>query len=468
MSTQPNETAHGLLAEQQALFMLPKSIWLPIVAMSAVAVGAFLFNEWSVRSIREGAQQLTALLAMHSDVIELRTRLSDAEAGQREFLLGRDRRSLENQEESLALLPDIVARLRARAGADPTLLALVRQLDVLREQAVVELRAGALLAEQGHRDVAVLTERGVERHAVMESFRDVAQSLLSELGMRVARLRAHTAYLVQLSRVAFAALGMLTLALLAVAVRLLVKDFWRQEKARQEQTSERQRLEQIVGERTTELSELTTYLQSVTEREKAELARELHDELGGLLTAAKMDLAWLQGRASAREPEASVKLGNLASGIDEAMDVKRRVVESLRPALLDHFGLAMALKSYFEETCQKAGLKCAVRVPDDLEEIAPEVAIALFRVAQEALTNIIRHAHAGNVELRFEADAANFHISIVDDGVGIEVSRLSGRLSHGLVGMRHRIDRLGGRFSIGVNRPRGTWVDVTVPQARRR
>jgi signal transduction histidine kinase len=256
--------------------------------------------------------------------------------------------------------------------------------------------------------------------------------------------------------------------LLAVAVRLLVKDFWRQEKARQEQTSERQRLEQIVGERTTELSELTTYLQSVTEREKAELARELHDELGGLLTAAKMDLAWLQGRASAREPEASVKLGNLASGIDEAMDVKRRVVESLRPALLDHFGLATALKSYFEETCQKAGLKCAVRVPHDLEEIAPEVAIALFRVAQEALTNIIRHAHAGNVELRFEAGAANFHISIVDDGVGIEASRLSGRLSHGLVGMRHRIDRLGGRFSIGVNRPRGTRVDVTVPQARRR
>jgi signal transduction histidine kinase len=302
----------------------------------------------------------------------------------------------------------------------------------------------------------------------MESFRSVAQSILAELDMRVVGVRSNSAYLVQLSRVAFATLGILTLALLAVAVRLLVNDFWRQEKARQEQTDERQRLEQIVGERTTELSDLTTYLQTVTEQEKAELARELHDELGGVLTAAKMDLAWLQGRASAKEPEVSVKLENLASGIDEAMDVKRRIVESLRPALLDHFGLPTALKSYFEETCQKAGLNCKAHVPEGLEAIPPEVTIALFRVAQESLTNIIRHAQAGNVALRFEADATRFHISIVDDGVGIEPSRLSGKTSHGLVGMRHRIDMLGGRLTIGANQPNGTRVDVIVPHPRRR
>jgi protein-histidine pros-kinase len=302
----------------------------------------------------------------------------------------------------------------------------------------------------------------------MESFRSVAQSILTELDTRIVRLRSNSAYLVQLSRVAFATLGILTLALLAVAVRLLVKDFWRLEKARQEQASERHRLEQLVGERTTELSDLTTYLQTVIEQEKAELARELHDELGGVLTAAKMDLAWLQGRASAKEPEANVKLENLAKGIDEAMDVKRRVVENLRPALLDHFGLPTALKSYFEETCQKARLNCKAQVPEELEAIAPEVTIALFRVAQESLTNIIRHAHASNVELRFDADAANFRISIVDDGVGIEPSRLSGKTSHGLVGMRHRIDMLGGRLTIGANQPKGTRVDVIVPHAGRR
>ena len=468
MSTQPNDTARGLIADWQALFKLPQSIWLPIVAMAAIAVGAFFFNEWSVKSIREGADQLTALLNMQKDVIELRARLSDAETGQRGFLLGRDRRFLLPYEESLSLLPAIATRLRAQVGLDPTLVASVQQLDSLRGQLVTELRAGVALAEQGQRDVAIVTLRGGEGRTVMESFRSVAQSILTELDTRIVRLRSNSAYLVQLSRVAFATLGILTLALLAVAVRLLVKDFWRLEKARQEQASERHRLEQLVGERTTELSDLTTYLQTVIEQEKAELARELHDELGGVLTAAKMDLAWLQGRASAKEPEATVKLENLAKGIDEAMDVKRRVVENLRPALLDHFGLPTALKSYFEETCQKARLNCKAQVPEELEAIAPEVTIALFRVAQESLTNIIRHAHASNVELRFDADAANFRISIVDDGVGIEPSRLSGKTSHGLVGMRHRIDMLGGRLMIGANQPKGTRVDVIVPHAGRR
>jgi signal transduction histidine kinase len=253
---------------------------------------------------------------------------------------------------------------------------------------------------------------------------------------------------------------------LITAIRLLVKDYWRQEQARQGQTLERRRLERLVGERTTELSDLTTHLQTVTEQEKAELARNLHDELGGLLTAAKMDLAWLQGRASAKEPEARGKLDALSSGLDEAMDVKRRVVENLRPALLDHFGLPTALNDHFDATCKKAGLNCKVSIPEDFERIAQDVSIALFRVGQEALTNIIRHANAKNVELTLESDEDSYRISVADDGVGIDPAKSRGAISHGLVGMRHRIDTLQGQFKIVANRPQGTRVEVTVPRAR--
>jgi signal transduction histidine kinase len=179
-----------------------------------------------------------------------------------------------------------------------------------------------------------------------------------------------------------------------------------------------------------------------------------------------LDLSWLQGRASAAEPEVSAKLEALDSGIDEAMNIKRRVVENLRPALLDHFGLPTALQSHFMETCEHAGLHCRTRVAEVFQKLPQELAIALFRVGQESLTNIIRHAHASNVELTFELDEANYHMSIADDGVGIPAGRLGGTMSHGLVGMRHRIESLNGQFTISANTPTGTRIDVVVPRSR--
>jgi signal transduction histidine kinase len=207
-------------------------------------------------------------------------------------------------------------------------------------------------------------------------------------------------------------------------------------------------------------------LQTAAEQEKATLARDLHDELGGLLTAAKMDLSWLQGRASTKETEAQSKLVALGEALDEAMDVKRRVVENLRPALLDHFGLATALRAHFEEICQKAGIGLTARIANDFEQLPQDLAIALFRVGQESLTNILKHAKAEHVELDLALDPGNYRILIVDDGVGIAPEKLDGTRSHGLAGMRHRIVSLGGAFTIGMNPPHGTRVEVIVPRVR--
>src|SRR5579864_3596745 len=113
-----------------------------------------------------------------------------------------------------------------------------------------------------------------------------------------------------------------------------------------------------VEDRTRELSALSNHLQALSEREKSELARKLHDELGGLLTAAKMDLSWLQSRLEGAVIQD--RLSQLGGVLDEAMDLKRRVVEELRPSLLDHFGLPTALRAYVESTCSKEGLQVIV------------------------------------------------------------------------------------------------------------
>jgi signal transduction histidine kinase len=220
-------------------------------------------------------------------------------------------------------------------------------------------------------------------------------------------------------------------------------------------------LERLIEERTRELSALSTHLQDLTEKEKAALARNLHDELGGLLTAAKMDLSWLQSRI-AGDPAVLERLHQLGAVLDEAMDVKRRVVEDLRPSLLDHFGLPTALKAYVQSVCAKSGLRADIQIAAQ-EEFPKDIAIALFRVVQEGMTNIVRHARAHTVRLELATEGEACCLKLIDDGEGIELAHPAFRWSHGLLGIRQRVRALGGRFSIDSERGRGTRLRIEVP-----
>lgn len=215
--------------------------------------------------------------------------------------------------------------------------------------------------------------------------------------------------------------------------------------------------------RTRELAELSTHLQNFAEQERSELARNLHDELGGLLTAAKMDLSWLQSRLG--EPPNEGRLAQLGDALDEAMNVKRRVVEHLRPSLLDHFGLATALRAHVESACAKADLQFDVVVDDDVGPVPKDIAIALFRLVQEGTANIIRHACAQRVRLEFGGDARHYILKLSDDGKGFDLAGARLRGSHGLIGMRHRIEALHGRFAMHSGSGRGTRIEVEVPRA---
>ena len=222
-------------------------------------------------------------------------------------------------------------------------------------------------------------------------------------------------------------------------------------------------LDRLVDARTRELSALSSHLQSLAEKEKSELARTLHDELGGLLTAAKMDLSWLQSRIDS--PTHQERLAQLGSVLDEAMSLKRRVVEELRPSLLDHFGLATALRAYVEAACNKAGIQSDIRLPDESEIIPKDTAITIFRIVQEGMNNIIRHAGATHVTLELEAGAAGYALALSDDGQGFDADVSGGSSRHGIMGMQHRVRALGGGFSLQSTRGTGTHLRVTLPRA---
>ena len=220
-------------------------------------------------------------------------------------------------------------------------------------------------------------------------------------------------------------------------------------------------IDRLVEARTRELSALSSHLQSLAEKEKSTLARTLHDELGGLLTAAKMDLSWLQSRVDT--PAHQERLAQLGSVLDEAMGLKRRVVEDLRPSLLDHFGLATALRAYVDSACTKAAVQADIRLPEDGEPVPKDIAITLFRIVQAGLNNVIQHANAKHVTLELTASGGEYSFLLEDDGRGFDPNSARDSWPHGIMGMQQRVRALGGKFSLDSAPGRGTVLRVTVP-----
>jgi signal transduction histidine kinase len=255
---------------------------------------------------------------------------------------------------------------------------------------------------------------------------------------------------------------LIDVALIVWVARLLAAETWRQDSRRAQVEQEARDRERLIEVRTRELSDLSTHLQAFTEKEKAELARNLHDELGGLLTAAKMDLSWMQSRM--KDPPMEQRLTQLGNVLDEAMDLKRRVVEDLRPSLLEHFGLPTALRAHLESTCSNAGLECELDMPDATDAMPKEVAIALFRVVQEGLTNIVRHAGARRVKLAIHQRGDRYLLMLSDDGSGMDLNSARFRWSHGLAGMRHRVRAMGGTFDIESSASGGTTLRIEIPR----
>jgi signal transduction histidine kinase len=218
-----------------------------------------------------------------------------------------------------------------------------------------------------------------------------------------------------------------------------------------------------MGRRTRELASLSAFLQTHYEREKARLARQLHDELGGILTPAKMDLSWLEARLGG-DAQYRERMARLAALIDQGIDLKRRVIEELHPSLLDHLGLAAAVQWYVDEACGAAKLESRVTV-STLERLTPDLEIALYRIVQESVTNAVRHSKATRIELVVERTQEGVKLSVLDNGVGIADLDHARKSSHGLVGMTHRMRAINGTLDISSRKGEGTRVEAFLPLA---
>ena len=215
--------------------------------------------------------------------------------------------------------------------------------------------------------------------------------------------------------------------------------------------------------RTAELSELSNHLQIVQEEEKSSLARDIHDELGGILVGAKMDVAWSIERTRGKDGAVATKLERALKMLDEGVELKRRVIEDLRPTLLDNLGLAAAIDWQVRQTCERSGLKCTLNLAELDQNIPPEISIALYRIVQEALTNVVKYAKAKNVNVELVRTGSGVSVIFEDDGIGLPAGAEDNALSHGISGMRQRVRALKGEFRIHGRAGSGTTIEVHVP-----
>jgi len=402
-------------------------------------------------------------LRLQADRVErldnLLIQLIDAENAVRGYLLSGNRDYLEPYEKSLATANHTLEEIRWDLGPNAdndAALADLSELVTIKlkslDKAVERGRTGEETRPQGKRYTDRIRDRilGLQTRLAADGEDSFKRSTLH----------------VERSRWVVATLATGALLLMAVLYLVVERQFKLREQLANLLRSENERLDALVQERTAELSDLASYLTNAREAEKARLARELHDELGSLLTAAKMDSGWIARQLDGAPALAPCRerLARLDEFLDKGIALKRRIVDGLRPPLLEALGLVGSLQALGEEFAQGAGEALSLELPKADIELAPAPALALYRIAQEALTNVRKHARARRVKLALRMTGERLELVIEDDGVGFGNGAAYGR-HHGLAGMKHRVQMCAGTFTLTSQPGAGTRIVARVPLA---
>ncbi|AZF28970.1 histidine kinase [Pseudomonas sp. R2-60-08W] len=225
--------------------------------------------------------------------------------------------------------------------------------------------------------------------------------------------------------------------------------------------TERRRYVAALLQSEAQLRELSAHLETVREEEKARIAREVHDELGQMLTVLKLETSMCELAYAQLDPGLNERLNSMKRLIAQLFQLVRDVATALRPPILDA-GIASAIEWQARRFEARTQIPCLVKVPENVPVLSDAKAIGLFRILQEALTNVMRHAQAHTVELTLEVDGPDLRLTISDDGIGF-VQAQGRPVSFGLVGMRERVLIMGGQLSLVSELGEGTTLSVTVP-----
>jgi signal transduction histidine kinase len=431
---------------------------LPLAAAAALLLLGV--SETAYRSASTSLSELEERDAARRHVLSVRVGLIDAETGQRGYLLTGRKEYLQPYEAGVQEVRTNLGALKVQYQDDAKARPIAADLAKRSEEALSVLEATIRMYDDGKpeawRDL-VSSNIGKEKmDAVLETV-----GLLADIeSTRIAQGRDQVVATLMLSRIGIGALTAFSVLAFFMYLRQTAAVESVRTRLAVEVEAERDRLETEVARRTAELTELTRHLQTAREDERHHLARELHDELGALLTAAKLDAARLKRMLGAPPAGVQERLTHLGTLLDSGIALKRRIIEDLRPSSLSNLGLVAALQIQANEFAKRIDANVtaeleAVDLPDSAQ-------IAVYRLVQESLTNIAKYAAASQVTVRMQHRGANIVVSVIDNGKGFDMAT-SQASTHGLIGMRYRIESQGGRLRVTSRPGEGTLVEATLP-----
>ncbi|MBH1957358.1 MAG: CHASE3 domain-containing protein [Burkholderiales bacterium] len=440
---------------------LKTAISLPLAALAAAFM--IFINEASFQQSTRAVANMEQAQQTRGAINRLLRQVLDAETGQRGYLLTGDARYLEPYQ---AAVGDITENLNTLRQIFVSQSELIGDFDTLSRHVarkMAEMDLSVRMRKEGNDDgwkFVLTTDVGKEE---MEAIRNQSAKLSASSIQQVEQGQAQIRTALQLSRIGIATtalVGLLAFYMYLMQNKALLASGQREQESLQR---ERDLLEKQVRERTASLAELATHLQNVREEERGHLARELHDELGALLTAAKLDVARIKSRLAGNLPEASERLEHLTSTLNTGIALKRRIVEDLRPSSLSHLGLVASLEILAREFEERSGLS----ITTDLEnvELGGSAQLTVYRLVQESLTNIAKYAHASQVEISVHNFDSFITVDVKDNGKGFRLESI-GPGSHGLAGMRHRVEAAGGKLTVASAEGKGTQVGAVLPKSR--
>ena len=427
-----------------------------------LALAVLAGNEYAFQRAQKAFRTMRELDAASASVQQVLHRLVDAESAQRGYLFTSRKDYLLPGADARRDIESALADLQARFGADPGLRPYIDMLSDRTEERLSELQETLTLHETGRTDAArelFLTDIGWEK---MQAVRQSALALLSIARRQADAERARVVATRDLGRMgvhATMALAMLWFiyflrksTALQQEQRLHANDLQRQ----------RERLESEVGLRTQELRGLNDRLQLVREDERGRIARILHDELGAILTAAKLDMARLRRLVGGEQcVDALVRLDHLADTLDQGIHLKRRIMEELMPSALHNFGLREALEVLAAEFRDNTRLSIDLALED--VTACDRSRVLVYRWVESALATVAQHAHATTVRICLKAMNQDLlQISVHDDGDGAAYT-LAQPQGDAVVNLRHRIEGLGGSVVVSFVQGEGSGRVATVP-----
>lgn len=437
------------------------AISLPLAMLAALSMVAI--NEVGYQRSNQALDAMAHTQKTRNAINQLMQNMLDAETGLRGYLLTSDERYLEPYNKAIASINGNMDQLREMFISDTDELTTFSPLSRQVSRKTAEMELSLRLFREGNEEAwrfVMFTDMGKQN---MDAIRAYTQQLMEHSDARAQAKRGDVENALWLSRLGIATvtvIGLLAFYMYLLQTHNLENVHKREQKI---QSEERSRLEDLVRERTATLTELANHLQQVREDERGHLARELHDELGSLLTAAKLDVARLKSRIDMTVPEVADRIMHLTETLNSGIALKRRIIEDLRPSSLSNLGLTTSLEILTREFAQRS----SIDVESSLEqvELPDATQLTVYRIVQESLTNIGKYAGASRVVVSVHNYPTYVAVQIQDNGNGFDMHSVRPN-SHGLAGMRHRVEAAGGRLTVTSALGEGTTISAVIPTAQ--